>query len=651
MEKQASRSEKSANRRELKGFWKGVFLCFSACGMALAINQLFFLMNRFGFSLFQLSYYYAIYAAFLSPVFLLIPASKKCRRDLVPWYDVLLFLATFGICLYYSIHGLTMFVEGWMFALPRIPTILGMILCFVVLEACRRAGGFVLFVLVLFFFFFPMFASHIPSPMTGFPFSFWQTMGMQSMGSDSLAGLAIWTFATLLIGFMIFGVVMTATGGGRFFIDLALGLMGHTRGGPAKVAIVASGLFGSLSGSVIANVLTSGVMTIPAMKKAGYSAHYAAAVETNASTGGVLLPPVMGSIAFVMAMWLGIPYLAVCAAAAIPALLYYFALMVQVDIYAVRKGLKGLSRAELPSLLATLKEGWFYVFAFLLLIYFLAVLRLEGQAPFYAAAALLVIAMIKRSSRLHAGDFISMIMSAGDILVPLAAIFAGISLIIGSLIMTGVSSALASEVMILVGGNAFLALAISALVALILGTGMQGLAVYIFLALVLAPALEGLGFNIIAVHLFIMYYAVLGFITPPVCMGAFVAAGVAGAPSMKTGFYAMRLGTITYFLPFFFILNPALIAQTGSAAAILSAVGTCMLGIILVSGALEGYLWWIGNMGWVVRFFSLISGVLLAVPEMKTNIYGGIIALVALGTYSIVTKAKARKLSTGQERS
>ena len=169
----------SANRRELKGLWRVVFISFSSSGIVLAIIQLFFLLNRFGFSLYELSYYYAIYAAFLSPVFLLIPPSRKCRRDVVPWYDVLLFLLTFAICVYYSINGLEMFIDGWMFSIPTIPTTLGLFLCLMVLEACRRAGGFILSGLVLFFLFFPMFASHIPLPFTGFPFSFWQTIGIQ----------------------------------------------------------------------------------------------------------------------------------------------------------------------------------------------------------------------------------------------------------------------------------------------------------------------------------------------------------------------------------------------------------------------------------------------------------------------------------------
>jgi len=263
------------------------------------------------------------------------------------------------------------------------------------------------------------------------------------------------------------------------------------------------------------------------------------------------------------------------------------------------------------------------------LIWFLAYLRLEGQAPFYAIAALLVLAMFRKATRLSWQDLVLLIENSGKILVQLVALFAGISMVVGALVYTGVATTVAGEILTVAGGNIILILVFSAVIALILGTGMQGASVYILLALMLAPALTGLGFDVLSVHLFLMYYAMLSFITPPVCMGAFAAAGIAGSSPIRTGFLAMRLGTITYFLPFFFLFNPALIAQ-GNIIDIVWVVGTAMVGIIIVSGVLEGYMWGIGDMGWVVRILYFASGFLLLVPNASTDIYGGVILIAAI---------------------
>ncbi|MBW2341112.1 MAG: TRAP transporter fused permease subunit [Deltaproteobacteria bacterium] len=619
--------------RELKGLWRGaaVFLCLS--GISLSAVQIFFILARFGISFYEISYYYALFATFLPPVFLFFPPSKICRRDIVPWYDVLFFVLSLGILVYFSIHGFEVFFEGWMFVAPMMPTVLGTILLLLVLEAVRRTAGIVFLTFCLFFLLFPMFAPYIPSPFTGLGFSFLKTMRIHSMGTESLMGIPIRVLGDLLIGFMIFGVAMTVTGGGRFFLNLSLSLLGHMRGGPAKVAVIASGLFGSLSGSVISNVLTTGSVTIPSMKRSGYEAHYAGAIETCASTGGVLMPPIMGATAFIMAMFLNIPYMHVAIAAVIPSILYFTGLLMQVDAYAAKKGISGLPRTEIPTVRQTMKEGWFYIFAFLLLIWFVAHLRLEAQAPFYATAALLALTMLRKETRLNIQGLIRFIESIGKLLAELSAVLAGVSLMIGALTMTGVSSAFASEIIGIAGGNLFLLLLLGAGTSLILGTGMTITACYIFLALMIAPVLVGLGLNLLAVHLFVLYYGMLSYITPPVAIGAFAAATVAEAPAMKTGFYAMRLGMITYFIPFFFVMNPALVLQGGSPAEIFYMVITALLGVILISGSLEGYMWGVGKIGWIARLATFVSGFLIAIPEIKTDIYGVVVAGIAMGIY------------------
>lgn len=637
MEPKEKRAEEKAAKpgryRELKGWWRGIVIALSVLGISVSVIQLFFLLNPFGFSIYEVSYYYSLYAAFLPLIFLLFPPTKGSPRDRLPWYDKLLFALSLGILSYFTFHGFTLFFEGWMFAGPPIPTVLGTILVLLIVEAARRAGGTVFFAFCLVFMFFPMFAPHIPSPLTGIGFSFIDTMRVHSMGPESLIGIPIRVVGNILIGFMIFGVAMTATGGGMFFLNLSLALLGHTRGGPAKVAVIASGLFGSLSGSVTSNVLTTGSLTIPAMKRLGYEPHYAGAIETNASTGGVLMPPIMGAAAFIMAMLIGVPYMHIALAATVPAILYFSGLLVQVDAYAAKRGLKGLARTELPGFRQTMKEGWFYIFAFILLVWFVAYLRLEAQAPFYATLAILILTMIRKETRLNTHGFLRLIESAGRLLAELLAVMAGISLLIGSLTMTGVSSAFASEIVALAGGNLYLLLILGAATSLILGTGMTITACYIFLALMLAPVLVGLGLNVLAVHLFILYYGMLSFITPPVAIGAFAASTIAGSRPMQTGFYAMRLGLITYFIPFFFVLNPAMVLQAGSSLEKLHVFITSILGVVLMSGALEGYVWGIGKIGAVGRFAVFVIGFLIAIPETTTDLAGAGLAGMALGMH------------------
>jgi TRAP transporter 4TM/12TM fusion protein len=634
-----------ARYRKLKGFWRGVVLILCLSGIILGFIQIFFIVASFGISIFENDYYYGLFALFLPPVFLFFPPSKRSRRDSIPWFDKLFFAVSFGCFLYFSMHGYDVEIEGWMFDAPTIPTILGAVILFLSLEAVRRTAGTVFFILCSFFLFFPIFAPYVPSPFTGLGFSFVKTMRLQSMGTESLLGIPIRVLGDILLGFLIFGAAMTATGGGKFFLDFSLGLLGHLRGGPAKVAVISSALFGSLSGSIVSNILTTGSVTIPAMKKLGYPAHYAGAIETCASTGGMLMPPIMGATAFIMAMLIGVPYLTVAVAALIPSILYFSGILMQVDAFAAKTGLRGLPRDELPKLRQTLREGWFYIFAFFLLVWFVAHLRLEAQAPFYATGALLILTMLRKETRLKIQHLTKLTEDIGKLLAEITAIMAGVSFLIGSMLMTGVSSAFASELVSVAGGNIYVLLLLGAGTSLLLGTGMTVTACYIFLALMVAPVLTDLGLNILAVHLFMLYYGMLSYITPPVCIGAFMGAAVAGSPPMKTGFYACRLGMITFFIPFFFVLNPAMVLQEGSIIEIFFVTIKALLGIIIMSGALEGYMWGIGKIGWIARIVAFVSGFLIAVPETRTDIYGMLIAAAGVSIFLLRRKIHKRRIS------
>ena len=419
-------------------------------------------------------------------------------------------------------------------------------LCAVTLEAVRRVGGPLLLGICVFFFAFPLFADHMPGFLWGASSDFPSLLRLHAMGTESIIGVPMRVVAGLLIGFLLFGSALVATGGGEFFMTFATALMGKSRGGPAKVAILSSGLFGSLSGSVISNVVTTGQMTIPTMKRVGYPAAYAGAVEACASTGGALMPPVMGAVAFIMAEYLNISYATVMIAAVVPAFLFYIALLFQADMYAVSHGLKGQPAEEIPNLWETVKSGWHFLFSLVLLIYLLVWVGIEAHAPFYATALLLATSAVngaitgKNPIRLE--NFTVLIIDSVKNITNIVGILAGIGMIVGSLSYTGVGGAFSRELVQFAGSNVYLLLLFGAITSFILGMGMTVSACYIFLAVVLGPALIDSGLDPVASHLFILYWGMLSYITPPVALAAVAAATIANASAMKTGFLAMRLG-------------------------------------------------------------------------------------------------------------
>lgn len=629
------KEEAVSRHRKLNRTWWLILITFSALATLLAVSQIF-LLAPFGFLLVETGYFYCLIALYISLVFIIFPASKSAPRDKIPWYDYILFFGCVGISLFFASKALEIIERGWEFLAPTSVAVLGVVLWFLVIEAVRRASGLVLAIVVSLFSFYPLFCVHMPGFLEGVPYSFLDAARYHSMSCDSILGIPMKVVGSLLIGFMLFGVALQATGGGKFFLNFASALVGTTRGGPAKVAVIASGLFGSMSGSVISNVVTTGSITIPTMKRIGYPATYAAAIESCASTGGVLMPPIMGAAAFIMASLLDVPYLSIIVCAAIPSILYYLGLLLQVDGYAARTGLKGMPKSEVPSLWLTLKQGWFYIFAFVILIYFLVVLRNEGQAPFYAIAILVACAMLRKETRFTWHSFLEFIASCGRFMAELTAILGAVGLIIGSLSMTGVAHAFSRELVLLAGGSMALLLLFGALTSFILGIGMSITACYIFLAIVLAPALIAIGLNQFSVHLFIMYWGMVSFITPPVALGAITAAGIAGSEPMRTGFRAMRLGTVIYFIPFFFVLNPALILQASGTEVILCVI-TAIIGVLLLANSLEGYLLGIGSVAIPLRILTAIGGLALMLPPTPwvpgsewTDIIGGIIVALLI---------------------
>jgi TRAP transporter 4TM/12TM fusion protein len=613
--------------RVLSPFPRYIAILLTATATAVAVIYLFHLgVGLWGEVVVGTGYLFLILALLLPVAFLYFPANPRLRHKL-PWYDILLSILCFAIPFWFFLHAWDILLKGWEVFPPREAFIMGLILWALVLEAARRTVGRILAILVLFFSVYPLFAEFMPGLLMARSFPLTRVVGFLIMGPEGVIGIPIKVVATLLIGFLVFGVALTNTGAGKFFLNMALSLLGMVRGGTAKVAVVSSAMVGSISGSVVTNVITTGSFTIPAMKKTGYPPHYAGAIEACASTGGVLMPPIMGAAAFIMAAFLGIPYATVALAAVIPSLLYYLGLFIQVDGYAAKTGLKGLPREELPSLRQTIKEGWFYIFAFALLIWVLFFLRREAQAPFYAAAALIVLAMFRKETRLGFKGFLNFFEDTGRVLGEITAILAAIGLLIGSLFLTGTAQTLSSEIIGLAGGNLILLVGLGAITSFILGMGLTISACYILLAVLLAPALVQGGLHPLAVHLFLLYCGMLSFITPPVAIGAFVAASLAEANPMRVGFQAIRLGAIIFLIPFLFVFEPAFVLQ-GTPLEIIFVVGTGALGVILLASGIEGYLVGLGRLGLLDRILSLLSGFLLFIPNWITAIAGASILLI-----------------------
>ncbi|MBU1277154.1 MAG: TRAP transporter fused permease subunit [Proteobacteria bacterium] len=598
----------------------------SVLGTLLCINQIFHLKIA-GFMPIGNAYYYYILAMYLSLVFLLFPGSKAGNAK-VMWYDWVLFVLCMSINLFLAANAYNILTKGWEYAAPILPTAAGGILWLLALEAVRRAGGGSLFWICLGFSVYPLFAGYMPGFLWGNELNLMETMRYHSMGVESIIGIPTRVVGNLLVGFIIFGVALVSTGGGKFFMDFAMSLMGNSRGGAAKVSVISSAFMASLSGSVISNVVTTGSMTIPAMKKTGYSPTWAAAVEACSSTGGSIMPPVMGAAGFLIASFLNVPYAEVMLAAFFPAFLYYFTLLLQVDLHAVAHDMSGIPRDQLPQFGKTVKQGWFFLGTIVMLVFILFYMRTEAWAPFFVMIFLFSCSMLRRSTRLNLRGFVGFLVDSGRLLAQIAGILAGVGLIIGALSCTGVANSFSRELVLYAGGNVALLLVFGALTSFVLGIGMTVTACYVFLAIVLVPALVGVGLNEMGAHLFVLYWGCLSYITPPVALGAITAAAIAGSDPMRTGFLSMRLGSAKYIVPFLFVLNPAMILH-GTPGEVIITVISALVGCIILAGSLEGYLYGFGKLPWMYRGLFFCTAFLFLVPHLPTDL-AGIGVLIAL---------------------
>jgi TRAP transporter 4TM/12TM fusion protein len=458
-------------------------------------------------------------------------------------------------------------------------------------------------------------------------YSFTRIVSSMFITTDGIFGMLTGISATFIFLFILFGALLRESGGGDFFLDLAYSLLGHVRGGPAKVAVVASSLFGMLSGSGTANVAGTGQITIPLMKKTGYPAYFAGAVETVSSAGGLLMPPVMGSAVFVMMQILGVNYVTIIKAAVLTALLYYVGLFVMVDVEAQKIGLKGLPREKLPSLKKVIGEGWHFLIPIGVLIYFLVFAQVSlTRAAFWANVSVPLATFLRPKRRMTLKSFLDGLENGAKTALPVVAILALAGIVVGMVTLTGLGLMMSSLLIELSHGHLFLLLLFTMIAAIIMGMGVPPVAAYIVLAILVVPALVKVGVYPLAAHLFVFYFSTIAGITPPMAPDAFVAAGIADAPMMKTAFTACRLALVIFILPYVFVYNNALLL-VGSPLQIVWVSLTAFLGVLALAFALQNFFGG-KKMGLVTRLLFFTSSFLLIYPGFITDLVGlGILAL------------------------
>lgn len=571
-----------------------------------------------------------------SLVFLLFPFKKGTPRGKLPWYDVIPILVVIAGCAYIAVNANQLVAEGRLIT-NTYEMALATLLFASVVEAIRRTIGSILAVIIVSSFFYAVYSNHFPGFLRSTGFSYPIILGWMYLSAEGLWGMILGIVSTIVAGFIIFGGFLRALGASDFFNDLALAAAGHLRGGAAKASVIASTFFGTISGSTAANVATTGQITIPLMKKTGYERNYAGAVEATASLGGMFMPPVMGATAFLIAEFLQVTYWSVCVAAFLPAMAYYGTLLAQVDLEAAKIGLKGLPRESLPSVRKTLLRGWQYLLPFALLLFLLGGLRYSAQTSImYTLGALIIVSSFRKESRLTLRKLITALEESAKGMLPIIPLCTGIGVLVGSIEITGAGTKFTSELLNMSGGNLGILLLLTGLAAFILGMGMTAVSVYLLTVVLLAPALIKAGVEPIAAHMFLFYFGCLSFITPPVCVDAYIAAGIAGGEPFKTGFRAMRLGFAAYLVPWAFIFNPGIL-MIGSFEEVLSTFFFVTLGAMTMGVVFEGYL--MARIYAWERFLLTACSLLLFIPNFNTRIVG----LLGEGVFLLIQIFRARR--------
>lgn len=534
--------------------------------------------------------------------------SRRAAGTKVPLMDLALAAATLGLCTYIVIRYESIVGAGYL-GDPLNLAIAVALVCLVA-EATRRNAGWPMIVLLVAFVTYGLTASHFGGFLQSRSIAAEELIPYLVFDPNAMLGSSLTVVVTTVLAFVLFGSAIFKLGGGDLFIGLTLAVMGRFRGGAAKTAVVASSLFGSISGSAVANVVTTGIITIPLMKRSGYRSEEAGAVEAVASTGGQILPPVMGAAAFLVANNLAVSYSEVARAALAPALLFYLCVFLQCHFRACRRDARALTAAERPKAVPALVSGWPFLIPLVVLIVLLFATTMSPlKAALLSSLITIAAAFLKRETRPDWRRLIGILEDAGQGMLSIVPVVALACMFIGVLAVTGLSFTLSSGIVTAAGGSLPLLLLLVSGVAIVLGMGMPTTAVYIVLATLVAPALIKAGVVPMAAHLYVFYFGALSMITPPVCLAAFAGASIAGAGYMRTGWEAVRIGFAAFVLPVLFVYSPELLLLSDSASAIALALVLTAVACVLVSAAIEGFLF--ARLGVVERLVMWVAAALL----------------------------------------
>jgi len=621
-------------RKNFSKFWKTAILIISS-------TFILYHMITSGIGIPEAIKHRVIHVGFvLALVFLYYPGRQKAIKTRPSVTDLLLFALTIGVTVFTIIDRDFFLMRGGVASSAEM--VAGGILILLVLEACRRAVGPQLLILAIIALLYAWLGKYIPGVFAHRGQSVKRIIYQMYLGGGGIFGLPIAVSSTYLIIFVILGAILEKSGLGKLFNDLALGLGGRAVGGPAKVAVVASALLGMISGSAATNVATTGAFTIPLMKKIGYKDHFAGAVEAAASTGGQIMPPIMGSAAFIMAEFLGMKYLDIASAAVIPALLYFAGVYFQIDLRARKTGLKGLEKDDLPDVWHTVKRYGHMIIPIFVLIF----LMLEGRTPlfaaFYTVLATGILSWMRKETRIGFKELkiIAVNSARGSLSIGVAMATAGF--IIAVMSMTGIGIILSDNIVQLSGGSLPIALVLVMVVSIILGMGLPTSACYVIAASIAVPILTKMGVQPFQAHFFVFYYACLSTITPPVALAAYVAAGLSGAKSSKVGWTAFRLALAGFIVPYFFIYSPAMLLIDATALQIVWAAVSGLIGTYFLSIAAEGFLM-IDLPVWLRPVF-FVAAIALIAPGITTDLIGAGLAAVGF-VYVLIVKRSARSVA------
>ncbi len=561
-------------------------------------------------------------------IFLLYPARLQKKEATSPAvWDVLLAFLSLGLGLYHIIFYEQLLARvGVNTTLDLVTAGLAVVL---VMEATRRVVGWPMVIVAGAFLAYAFWGNYVPGLFGHRGFSLERVLEHSFLGLEGIMGIPLGVSATLIIVYLLFAQVLEKTGIRQFFIDAALAITGTSPGGPAKAAVVSSALEGTISGSSIANTAGSGSFTIPMMKKLGYRPEFAAAVEASASTGGQIMPPIMGAAAFVMSEFLNIPYLEIAKAAAIPAILYFTGVFLMVHFEALRSGLVGLPRENLPVFSRVMKSQGYLILPIVAIFILLDAGFSPARAAVWSMGLAWIAGLVKREGRMGITALCKAMVAGVAQALPVIATCATAGIIVGVVTLTGVGLKLSSNMIELAGNNLAIALVFTMVASLVLGMGIPTTATYIVLATMAAPALQKLGVEPLAAHLFVFYFGVVADITPPVALAVYAGAAIAGSDPWKTGIEAVKLAIAAFMIPYFFVLSPVLILIGATPLLLLQVLGTALLGMFALSVAAVGY--WKSKLHVFTRIVLAAAGMALIQPGIMTDAIGAVVVLAVYG--------------------